>query len=357
MGDVEPVTAGASPGSDPRRLIRRSSLAGVAVGVVAATVVLALTDDDPGDDADEPPVATVLGGTEPQLTTPPTLTPLDSLPSTRNPDAFTDMNGTTSQDRVLFDRFAAITVPEYPSIDDAPDDDLTGFDLEAAVRGLAVDASRRASTRYEVGSGAFRLDVIVSRDAGLDRYELVVDRSTGESSRLVVDVAGGTAYATASRSDEWVAIANDDLVAPDGATIADQLDRLLAGPVRLDTLADAVLVTGGPLVSIDGGPPTRRHSVTLRAGVVPEWARYQLGPVADAPPPDPSDPIAFFAYVDETGVLTEVTGTFPFGNTAQLVVHRLEELPADTEITLPDRVAAADTGSDPPVVPAPGSAP
>ncbi len=329
---VGPVS-GSPPPPQPnwRRIVGLAAIAGMAVGIVVAVVVL----DVEGEDGDPPPTTLDPAELAATITTPEVLPlPGGGGADTDDLDDLDDIDGVTSQDRELFDLVPSITAPTYPSID-LPSAIVDRFELTPALDRLAEDVPRRSVTRYEVGEEAYRIVVTIDREAARDRFEILID-GDGDDPRLVVDAAAGVTYiANGSEPGAWTAVPNDELVA-DGLDLPDLVERLLVGPVRADTIADAGSVTPGNVVTIrDGAPPARRFAVTLRAGDVPEWARYRLGAVADAPPPDPDDPIGFFAYVSEAGDLVEVSGSFPFGNTEQLVVHRVVVLPPDFEIELP----------------------
>lgn len=322
----EPGSPGEPSPSEPtdwRRLVAIASLAGTALGVVVSVVIL--TSD--GDDRPPPSTTVAPDAIAELITTPPT------LPRPGVAD-LAEMDGTTSQDRSLFDPDPSIAAPQYPSLG-LPDEALDRFDLAGATARLDIDVARRSTTRYEIGRGGFVIDVAIGRDPANDRYELVID-GDADRIRVVVDVATGTGYVQRSAEpDAWRAVALDVLSPRED--FAALLGRLLLGPVRTDTLSGATLVAPGDAVAIaDGAAPARRFSVLLTAGQVPEWARYRLGPVGDAPPPLDDDPILFFTYVSEADQIVEVSGTFPFGNTEQLVVHRIETLPPSFEVEVPD---------------------
>lgn len=318
------------PTTDWRRVVGVASVAGLALGIGVAVIMITAADGDPDADDSAPPTTLTPDELETAITTPPT------LPQPGAAD-ISEMDGISSQDRELFDPVPSISAPRYPNID-LPEELLVSFDLGRAVGFLATDPPRRSTTRYEVGEEAYRIDVTIDREPARNRYDITIE-GDGDDARLIVDLLGGVTYIATEDDPDWVVTDNDEFSGGD-AELATVLGRLQRGPVRDSTVRDAVLVTPGPAVTIsDTAPFARRFAVTLRAGQVPEWARYQLGAVADAPPPDPSDPILFYAYVsadDDVAQIAEVSGTFPFGNTEQLVVHRIEPLPDDFTIELPD---------------------
>lgn len=347
-GDGRPVgTARPGPPERPptdwRRVVGIASAAGLVVGIVVSVVVLTAG----GDDEEEVPTSTTLSPAELEtaITTPPTLPPPGAVD-------VSEMDGVSSQDWQLFDPVPSISAPQYPNFE-LPDDLLAAFDLDRAVGFLATDPPRRSTTRYEVGEEAYRIDVTIDREPARNRYDITIE-GDGDDARLIVDLLGGVTYvSTEDAPDAWVTIDNEEL-SGDEVDLATMIGRLQRGPVRDSTLRDAILVTPGPAVTIrNAAPIARRFAVTLRAGQVPEWARYQFGAVADAPPPDGSDPILFYAYVsvdDGIARVAEVSGTFPFGNTEQLVVHRVQPLPDDFAIELPDVTVTTPQPSTEPAV-------
>ena len=329
-----------------RRVTGVSSIVGVVVGIVVAVVILT-SGGDAGSEADPDEGIGGDATTDPdrldtEITTPPTLAPLDTLPAPDFATADDAPVATTSQHVTLFDVGPDATVPSYGELDDVASDVLANFALDAAVANLSDDVSRRARTRYEVGMGGFALDVVILRDAVNDRYELLVDDATGEN-RIVIDVESGWTYLD-DGSEGWLRFPSDQIAdANDVPDITVFMDQLLLGPIRPDTIDAATSIESGPLVAIGGDVPiARRFVVTLPVSAVTEWARYRLGPADEAAPPSPGAPISFEVYVTETGEVRQVNGVFEFGNTDQLVVHSVGPVRDDIEVVLPDPADVTD---------------
>ena len=326
--------ADAAPGTDVdgrpapnwRKITGISALAGIALGLVVATVMLtAGSDDDPPEttlDPDELADA---------ITVPPTLDPVDPI----GPDGSDVPDGGRG-------------VAPLPTIADVDADALAAYDLDAALPTLDENAARRAHTRYVAGADGFVLDVVVVHDSLNDRYRIELDYGGDDRGEQVVvlDARGEWSYVGVDSvvggdgDPDWLGVPNEQIVRDTGAVDVATLARsILLGPVRSDTNPSVIAAAG--LASLDG-TPVREFTVEVEAGAVPAWAPYVFSPSAEVPPPPAGDLLRFTVHVDGDARLRRVAGASAYGNTEQSIVHTVERLPRLEVIDLPTSFAFLD---------------
>ena len=323
-----------------------AAMAGTAIGIGA--VVLSGSGDD-GDDPDDTGSAPVIAGAE--ITTPPTLRPLDTLPVPDDPQLErvvpTGPEATSSQDRSLFD---GVTRPVYPAVTDVGLGELVQYDIAGAVAMLGDDIPRRSTTHIELGTAGFVLDVTIERDTVRDRYRITFE-SDDDVQTAVVDIATDTTYIRTG-DGRSVDVLNADIISGSGAADANEyFDRLLLGPVRPDTFV-AAATRGRGLVTIDDVRIARQFISNIQGVAIPEWQLYVFSPVFEFPVEDRPSLLEYAVYVDDAGRIVQVDGLSLVGDVPQLIEHRLEE-PAEpivVEIPPPAITAPvpATTGPPPP---------
>lgn len=321
-GELAPLAAEAGSNGpvrpdDRRRVAVAIALVG-AVVAIAVTISLALASDDEDATADGDAPTSVAGPLTaprpPDATLPPTLPPIAAG--------------------------AAVALPEHPVVGvltvDVEFDDAA-FDLDTALRRAADDRPRRAVTTIVVGGGDTRLNAVIARSPSGDRYRLLVD-GAAPPVELIVDLELGVSFVSVA-GDEWRQLPNDEILDGGDGELRSFLDVLLLGPVRPATVSGASVTPGEYVLLTDGSRIARRYDIVIDASDAPIWARYRLGPAADAPPPAAGEPFTIAAYVDEWGDLVQVDGVVAIGPTEQLSLHTVSILPSDFEIALPDVVA------------------
>ena len=349
----EPDTVPGDRPSAPnwRRSIGVALAGGLLAGIVLSVVIL--NDDGPSAD-DEPATTVAPDELASRITTPPTLAPLTPLPPPDDPALVRSGDEPAPTVTPTRTRSGAVpTVPRYPDVIVMTGDDeteLAEYDLGAAVGRLGDDVARRSTTHVELGASGFVLDVTITRDPERDRYEIVVE-SGGASQIAIVDVASGTTFSNVG-SGERQEIPNRDIIAgSDAETINEFFDRLLLGPLRPDTLAEAS-VDPGFLVTIGGVGVARRFDTTLAGALVPEWQLYAFSPVFEFPVEDRPSTLDYAVYVDQGGHVARIDGVSLVGDVPQLVQHRIELLDPpdpivivgpDGEVTGDDLVATPTT--------------
>ncbi len=214
----------------------------------------------------------------------------------------------------------------------APSDlELTRIDLFAAVGTNRLDRPRRTTTSVTVGERGFDLTVELTSDPTSGRIGLEMAAGANER-RGVIDPGRNEAYALISPG-VW---SSYPLPRRDG----ERWGRLLLGPIDSGLLARAAALDGvraGPTVehdSRDDGPvATRVFAVSTTAASMPTWVPYALGPQGGAAPRG-DEPIDLRVLVDARERIREVSWAVRFGNTHQIVVHRID-YPPRTSNALP----------------------
>lgn len=354
-GDA-PVPA---PDDDRDRGGRRGLVAAaiIAAAIIAAIVAAVIAVQVIGGDDDEAaPPATDVDDIAAQITTPPTLGPLDTLPTPDDPALARESldegpQPTTSQDRSLFD---GVSRPSYPPVTDVGLPELVAYDIAGAVERLGEDVPRRSETRLELGTAGFVLDVTIERDPDRDRY-LIRLESRDDSQEATVDIASGTTYVRSN--GEFVAdVPNDEIIA--GSTAPDvnvYFDRLLLGPVRPDTF-NAPATRGRGVVTIDDIRVARQFLANVQGSSIPEWQLYAFSPVFEFPVEDRPSLLEYAVYVDDGGDIVQVDGVSLVGDVPQLVEHRLFHLGGPIVVDLPPDILASTVTTTPPAT-SPSTAP
>jgi hypothetical protein len=327
------------PGGSPaaptnwRRVVAIASLVGVALGV--AIGVLAAQDD--GDDGPPAGATTTLGpdSIDNRITTPPTVPPLRALPA---PDVTpgtpsAEPQGTSSQSWSLFDQ---VSVPIFERYDGEVPATLRGFDLDTAIERLTNDVPRRGTTHLELGVKGFVRDYSFVRDVENDRYSLTVDVDVANG---VLDESTGTLFwdfSSPTAGEQWIPVdapAEAEYFEVD--TLGDLYDRLLAGPVRVDTISTSEVIPGEFVLIDDDAALARAFTVDVEGAAIPEWQIYALGPTHEFAPSDRPTRMIYTVYVDEVSEIRRVVGLSDLGGIPQLVVHDIEPIANPVAIELP----------------------
>ena len=348
--DAHPRPDGDRPTPNWRKVTAISALAGVALGLAVAIVVLtAGADDDPPEatlDPDELSDA---------ITVPPTLTPM-TAPLTTEPTSTGPATPPASRQpgAMVFDLdLVAASVETLPARPDADVEPSDGFGLsDGSLAALDAPLARRSVTDHVVGVDGFEQTVTITNEPTTGRYEIEFDIGDA-TQRVVIDLLGGLTYVPAGSSG-WQTFPNDEIAASVGATdMATFLRNLQLGPIRSDTRNDWELVQSNGIVDA-AGEELREHVVVLDATAVPEWSRYAFGPNSEAAPLPGNTKVGFAVYVASDGSIRRISGSAEYGSTIQRIVHHIEKLDTPTMIELPvvdARVdARVDEEPDPPPV-------
>lgn len=336
--DPAPIdpNGGDRPAPNWRKIAGLSALAGVLVGIVVAVVAVS------GGGDDEPPATTL----DPDdlasaITVPPTLTPVTEPPVTLPPVPGQPSPDAEPPTDVAFVAESVDTLPPLNGTIPQPDT----FRLsDGSLAALDTPLARRSVTDHVVGVDGFEQTVTITNDPATGRYLLEFDSGVAAVQSVIVDLPGGDTYVRMPDGG-WSVVPNEEIAenagAPDMATF---VRTLQLGPIRSDTRTGWSLVQANSIVDAPGDA-LREYVVVVDAGTVPEWARYALGPIGEAPPITDDTQIGYAVYVARDGSIRRVSGSTEFGATTQRVVHRIEILDVPPVIELPD-VSAPD-GSSP----------
>jgi len=334
-----------------RRTVSIALVGGLLGGIALSTVLLG-SDDEPESGPTTAPAPEDLAD---RITTPPTLSPVAPLPLPDDP-ALADAPTSSGAETIA-------TPPTYPAVSgvDVDDLDLTmnQYDLDNAVLSLGYDAPRRSQTHVELGAVGYVIDVTIVRDQARDRYHLTL--TTGGNTQIaIVDGATDTTYVNPG-TDNRVDVPNAEVIAESTAsTVNEYFDRLMAGPLRPDTIGDAE-IDGRGLVRLDDAGLARQFVATIQGALIPEWQLYAFSPVFEFPVEDRPPELEYSVYVDGTSRIVRVDGVSMVGDVPQLVQHRVETLAPPESIDLaigtgPGGVVVAGTDSvdEPATVPPDG---
>lgn len=295
-----------------RKVVALSSVAGVALGLVVAAIIVTSGDDASDDELARP------GIDESAITTPLTLPPV--------------VVDTTEPTPVISGR---PDLPlELPTYQDAemPADGLDGFVLDPDL--IAAQTADRVEVEVTTEDGLGATTAVIEYDATNDRYLATIDQR-GPVQRLLIDAATDTVYFMDRARDggRWDVLTDETAA----ETTAETYRTLLLSPIRPDTLASAAASAETGVV-LDSGVVARRYRVALPAVAIPEWTAG----TGDPAPPGASH--VFEAYVDENGRLVVVQGSVVVDGNRQLIVYRFDH-DAEVTIDLPDTDSAPSTDS------------
>lgn len=314
-----------TPPPNWRKVVALSSIAGLVLGVIVATVMIV------GDD-DQSPSPTTIPSDElaSLITTPPTLPPIDELDDPDDPDG-----GLSGEQAVPI-----VSIPEFPATfagdGSAPD--------PGSLAPPGTEISRRATivSHDAIGGGAIQMRIAF--DAASGRYELEVDLPVG-TLRTIYDAASGSLFEQAPsanpveswrRSDADTAFAglSDAL----DITVDEYFEQLLLGPIRADNLDRAVSIATDDFTYEVAGFDTRRFIVTMPSGAAGIWQASGRTPEAIT---------AYEVYVDGDGRILRTQGI----TTGDAGVEALQHVPAypdevPVELPDPDTVIDADATPD-----------
>lgn len=337
--------SGAPAGGDgpPQRAGRAGWVVGAALAVAVGAGAAVLS----GDDTESATTATTLFDTS-QITTPPTLPSLVTVPTATIADVATatatdtDASGATPDEELLDP--ASVTVPTFPVLADLdPERSPGNFELLPAAAANVVGERPMRSTVTLDGvqlDGRYRraVSLVTIVDPAAERYTLTVD-GVGSQGEFVVDVATGTVYRTDSRLDgRWEQFDAGRFTEGTGTDdLGELFDAFVTGPVTPATLAASTIETGDELVELDRGVVARPFTVTTPVTALVPYGVLLLADVFDESVADgrAPDTITFTVYVTEVSELALVTARFETQDTAFALEQTFGPPATDVSITLP----------------------
>lgn len=293
----------------PRRASRATVALGVAVALAVVAIVVVATAGE--QDAATP-------STTGPATIPPTMPPVDAPAS------------------------ATLPPPTFPPSVGMPANMLGEFNLQTLLENTDLDPIVRGVTTLTSPSLG-DIKIVTVRDVASQRDQMTVDdgavtrtviydRRTGDTYRTGPDVPAGA----------WTRQGPDEY-----EPTAALLDSLLLGPVRHDTIAQAVEIESGPIVVVAMagramGPPMRVFHVTLPPTALTDSVLEEFGLVDPRAPGEPD--VVFAVHASERlGVELVATSVLSDGEVVTLR-HRTESIAEPATITLPDPATVVDGG-------------
>ncbi len=236
--------------------------------VVAASVVIQITTDDAADNADPASTTLDLDLAAPVPTAPPATLDVGALgdfdmPETRYPPMVSAPTPNQQQ------------IPGFPVVPGSADEDLSAYDLDAAVANNVPGADPQRSMFNVVGSelvGSVTtggsapppLRATAASEPGSARDALTIDYG-GNTSRLVVDRHDQVVYALGSQDGgEWTTLEPHDVLAGTGTESLDELfNAFVTGPITPTAIEHATVTPSEGLMRIMGGGYARRFDVEV----------------------------------------------------------------------------------------------
>lgn len=271
--DAEP----SDPPGRTRKVVGWSALAGVALGIVAAILIVTVGggDDTPVTGANTVPIP----DDPSQLTTPPTLPPIAEIDQTTATTERT-VEPTPTAPVISFPAETIpppATLPEFAPV--AESDSHPGtFDLLAAAAQLDGSALHTVAS---VQAGADRFTISITDNLGDARDHVLADYDVEtfgvDQIELVIDPAAGFGYQRGlpESPDQWELFTAEELLVGSGTDSLGVVAARLAAPlVTPATLASAVSIEDLGLVRLDRraggavGEITRRYRIVFETAEV-----------------------------------------------------------------------------------------
>lgn len=314
--------------------------------VVAASVVIQITTDD-GDDTADPASTTLdLDTAAPVPTAPPQTLDVGALgdfdmPETRYPPMVSAPTPLQQQ------------IPGFPVVPGSANEDLSGYDLDAAVANNVLGADPQRSMFNIVGSDltgsvttggtvAPPLRATAASEPGSARDALTVEYG-GDKSRFVVDRAGQVVYILRAQDNGWRTLEPRVLMEGSGTESLDELfDAFVIGPITPAALEHATITPSPGLMRIMGGGYARRFDVDVPIEYLRPYGALLFADVTEATVNSESVPhsITFQVYVTSQQHLALVTSNFTVGPQSFVLSQFFDQRPANVRIELPASVTA-----------------
>ena len=314
----------------------------VAVALVATVAVVGSFALDGGDDL-ATPGSTVLDPS--QITTPPTLASLQTVPAATVPPTLPAAAVSAPASSMPFDP-TDVTVPTFEVVPNAPPGLLATFDLSAAVLANVAGAApirTRLMLEGVRADGQFRstADVLVLHDPQAGRDSLLIERNVGETARIITDRSQQLVFRTdTGLGDRWERLPGESFVNGTRADTIDELfDSLVTGPITSDVVAAATaVVPDDRLVQLDDGRFARAHLIVVPLDAIRPYGLLLFANIFEGTVDDGEVPesLEFTAYVTDASQLALVTVRFEAAGVVFALTQSLDDSPDQMEIELPD---------------------
>jgi hypothetical protein len=324
--------------------------------VVAASVVIQITTDDSAENADPASTTLDLELAAPVPTAPPETLDVGALgefdmPETRYPPMVSAPTPLQQQ------------IPGFPVVPGSADEDLSAYDLDAAVANNLPGADPQRSMFNVVGSelvGSVTtggsapppLRATAASEPGSARDALTIEYG-GNTSRLVVDRQDNVVYALGPQDGgEWTTLEPHDVLAGTGTESLDELfNAFVTGPITPAALEHATVTPSEGLRRIMGGGYARQFDVEVPIEYLRPYGALLLANLSDGAVDSDAAPdaITFQVYVTGEQHLALVTSNFTVGPQTFVLSQFFDRRPANVRIELPNAQVTGDV--PPPTVP------
>jgi len=335
-------SGGDRPGRNWGAIVGLSALAAIAL-LIAGSIVMQIAGNGGGGSAD--PASTTMDLQLPAAvptSAPPQTVDVGALsqfdtPETRYPPMVSTPTPNNQQ------------VPGFPIVPGSDGEDLSAFDLDAAVANNMPGADPQRSMFNFVSSNLTGsattggtplppLRATASTEPDRSRDALTIEYG-GETRSLVVDRLGRVVYVlTPEDNGIWNTLAPAAVLDGSGAGSLDSLfNAFVTGPITTDVLAHATVTPSPGLMRIMGGGFARRFDVEVPVDYLRPYgallfANVSTGTVdADAVP----DSITFQVYVTDQAHLALVTANFMVGQQYFVLSQFFDQRPANVRIEFP----------------------
>jgi hypothetical protein len=335
----------------PRRnwgaIVGIAALAAIAL-VIAASVVFE-TGDGGGSDADS--ASTTMQLEQPAAVPtapPPTLGAGDlgefDTPETRYPPMVSAPTPNQQQ------------IPGFPMVPGSEDQDLSAYDLEAAVTNNMPAADPQRSMFNIVGSNLNGsattsgsplppLRATASSEPSAARSALTIDYG-GEKLSLVVDVLHEAVYnQNPEDGGRWNTLDPQEVLEGTGAeSLGSLFDAFVAGPITRTALDHATVTPSEGLMRIMGGGFARRFDLEIPIEYLRPYGALLFADIHDGSvdATEAPDAITFQVYVTDQAHIALVTSSFDVGPRHFVLSQFFDRRPANVRILLPAISASAD---------------
>jgi hypothetical protein len=262
-------------------------------------------------------------------------------------------------------------VPGFPMVPGSDTEDLSAYDLDAAVANNMPGADPQRSMFNLVSSNLTGsattggtplppLRATASSEPVRARDALTIEYA-GETRNLVVDRLGNVVYAlTPEDNGIWNTIEPAAMLTGSGADSLDSLfDAFVTGPMTTSVLAHATITPSPGLMRIMGGGFARRFDVDVPIEFLRPYGALLFANVSDGTVDGDAvpDSITFQVYVTDEAHLALVTANFTVGPQYFVLSQFFDQRPANVRIEFPMSASVQTTPPTTPPTAAPGAAP
>jgi hypothetical protein len=247
-------------------------------------------------------------------------------------------------------------IPGFPVVPGSADEDLSAYDLDAAVANNMPGAEPQRSMFNVVGSDLTGsatsggtatppLRATAASEPGSARDAMTVERG-GYTSSLVVDRLGQVVYVLRPEDNgNWATLEQGIVLAGTGTvSLNDLFNAFVTGPITPAAMQHATITPSEGLMRIMGGGYARRFDVEVPIEYLRPYGALVFANVTDFTVDSDAvpDSITFQVYVNGEARLAFVTSNFTVGPRTFVLSQFFDRRPANVRIELPNAQVASD---------------